>query len=169
MFARLARFANTAVIIYQATPRPLRWLYWIIPVLYFVSPLDLMPDMAPLIGRVDDILFFVAAILLMQRAQNMAGFFKQAKQHKKRGDHLPPPEKQAGDPLANPHAVLGIDTDADADGIRKAYRKQLTTYHPDRFSHLGPEFEAVAAARTRAIVKAYETLRPRNSQASSSE
>jgi len=61
-------------------------------------------------------------------------------------------------PHIDPHDVLGIPTDADEEEVRRAYRRKAAQYHPDKVSHLGPEFRDLAEARMREINAAYRTL-----------
>src|SRR5688500_4885384 len=50
------------------------------------------------------------------------------------------------------YEVLGVDRGADADAIKKAYRKLAMQYHPDRNS------DADAAERFKEANRAYEVL-----------
>jgi molecular chaperone DnaJ len=52
----------------------------------------------------------------------------------------------------DPYAVLGVDRDADADTIKKAYRRLARQYHPDVNSEPG------AAERFKQVSQAYEVL-----------
>jgi len=54
----------------------------------------------------------------------------------------------------NPWALLGVDSDADDQQIRKAYRKLALRYHPDKNKN-DPE----AAARFQDIARAYESIK----------
>jgi DnaJ-domain-containing protein 1 len=75
---------------------------------------------------------------------------------------------RSDDPTAEPkdrtseahcRELLGVsETDGEQE-IRSAYRSQLTRYHPDKVSHLGVEFQELAAARTREIIRAFDYLR----------
>lgn len=53
------------------------------------------------------------------------------------------------------YEVLGVPREADADGIKKAYRKLALAWHPDR--HTG-EGAAAAEAKFKTISEAYEVL-----------
>jgi len=53
------------------------------------------------------------------------------------------------------YEVLGVPRDADADAIKKAYRRQALEWHPDR--HRGDDREE-AEARFRRVSEAYEVL-----------
>jgi hypothetical protein len=60
----------------------------------------------------------------------------------------------------NPHQILGIAADADADRIREAYHAMVKAYHPDRFSgfDLPKEMKDYAAAMLVRINLAYEQI-----------
>ena len=54
------------------------------------------------------------------------------------------------------YAVLGLESGADQDMIKKAYRKLSMKYHPDKVRHLGEEFHAVAEEKMKEINAAYD-------------
>ena len=45
--------------------------------------------------------------------------------------------------------MLGLEPSADADAIKKAFRREIARYHPDKVIHLGAEFQEMAATRAR--------------------
>lgn len=47
---------------------------------------------------------------------------------------------------------------ADADTIKKAFRREIARYHPDKVIHLGPEFQEMAATRAAELTVAYKAL-----------
>jgi hypothetical protein len=53
---------------------------------------------------------------------------------------------------------LSIGATADADTIKKAFRREIARYHPDKVVHLGPEFQEMAATRAAELTVAYKTL-----------
>jgi DnaJ-class molecular chaperone len=57
----------------------------------------------------------------------------------------------------SPHwwEVLDIDPQSGWDEIRAAYTKKISTYHPDRFVHLGDDFRVLAQERAKRINEAY--------------
>ena len=67
-------------------------------------------------------------------------------------------EEQTPSVSFNPYEVLGVSQGASREEIRSAYRDLIARYHPDKVSHLGQEFEAVAREKTLAINRAYEML-----------
>jgi len=54
--------------------------------------------------------------------------------------------------------VLGLPQDADADAVRRAYRRLIREHHPDRFAHLGEAMAAQAHERFVEIQEAYRRL-----------
>jgi hypothetical protein len=54
--------------------------------------------------------------------------------------------------------LLSVAPDADADTIKKAFRREIARYHPDKVIHLGPEFQEMAATRAAELTVAYKTL-----------
>ena len=54
--------------------------------------------------------------------------------------------------------LLGLEPSADADAIKKAFRREIARYHPDKVIHLGVEFQALAATRAAELTVAYKTL-----------
>lgn len=56
------------------------------------------------------------------------------------------------------YALLSISTDATADDIKRAFRREIARYHPDKVHHLGAEFQALAAERAAELTEAYRVL-----------
>ena len=56
------------------------------------------------------------------------------------------------------YELLGLEPSADADAIKKAFRREIARYHPDKVIHLGAEFQAMAATRAAELTGAYKTL-----------
>ncbi len=57
------------------------------------------------------------------------------------------------------YKVLEIESSASDDEIKKAYRKMAMRYHPDKVSHLGPEFQQGANEKFQKVNEAYEKLK----------
>jgi uncharacterized membrane protein YkvA (DUF1232 family) len=133
-------------------------------VVYFVSPLDLLPDMIPGLGRVDDLLalaglYWYIRRLRMPRASHAAhGDFRSAPH----GAETTENAHGGADPVApeTPWQVLHIAPGASPEQIHAAYIQQLLKYHPDRVAHLGEEFQRLAHRKTLAITHAYALLKP---------
>ena len=56
------------------------------------------------------------------------------------------------------YEILGLEPDADAEAIKKAFRREIARYHPDKVIHLGSEFQEMAATRAAELTVAYKTL-----------
>jgi curved DNA-binding protein CbpA len=56
------------------------------------------------------------------------------------------------------YELLGLEITADADAIKKAFRREIARYHPDKVIHLGTEFQEMAATRAAELTVAYKTL-----------
>jgi hypothetical protein len=67
---------------------------------------------------------------------------------------LPPASMEAQDPWR----VLGIAPGTPLPEAKKAYRALVAQYHPDKVSHLAPEFQQLADLRTRQILDAWRRL-----------
>lgn len=53
---------------------------------------------------------------------------------------------------------MSVPPNADAETIKKAFRREIARYHPDKVIHLGPEFQEMAATRAAELTVAYKTL-----------
>lgn len=54
--------------------------------------------------------------------------------------------------------LLGVLPNAAADEIKRAFRREIARYHPDKVQHLGPEFQEIAATRAAELTEAYRIL-----------
>src|SRR4029079_8261932 len=54
--------------------------------------------------------------------------------------------------------MLSVGQDAPADEIKKALRREVARYHPDKVQHLGPEFQDMAAGIAADLTEAYRIL-----------
>ena len=58
----------------------------------------------------------------------------------------------------NFYELLGVEAAADAGEIKRAFRREIARYHPDKVQHLGQEFQEIAASRAAALTEAYRIL-----------
>ncbi|MDH3598601.1 MAG: DUF1232 domain-containing protein, partial [Candidatus Tectomicrobia bacterium] len=127
--------------------------------LYLLSPVDLVPDMFPLVGWIDD-LFVLGGLYWffshLRTATGSAGFSSHRDSASETGRRLEEEEQEAR--VSNPWQVLELAPGASGDEIVAAYKAQLLRYHPDRVAHLGDEFQRLAHRKTIEIQQAYIRL-----------
>ena len=56
------------------------------------------------------------------------------------------------------YEMLGVAPTASADEIKRAFRREIAKYHPDKVQHLGREFQAIAASKSADLTTAHRTL-----------
>ncbi len=59
------------------------------------------------------------------------------------------------------YKILGIDSNATDEEVKKAYRKMAVTYHPDKVAQMGEEYQKGAKEKFQTIQDAYEALKKR--------
>jgi DnaJ like chaperone protein len=57
------------------------------------------------------------------------------------------------------YQVLEITPDANAEEVKKAYRRMAVKYHPDKVQHLGEEFQKAAKEKFQKVQAAYEQIK----------
>jgi len=117
--------------------------------LYLLSPVDLVPDVFPVVGWIDDLFVLVGLCWFFGHLRTATGRTSSS------GRRLEE-EPEAG--AANPWQVLELSPGASDDEIAAAYKAQLLRYHPDRVAHLGDEFQRLAHRKTLEIQQAYTRL-----------
>ncbi|MGE3541846.1 MAG: DUF1232 domain-containing protein [Candidatus Tectimicrobiota bacterium] len=132
--------------------------FWGLCGLYFLSPIDAVPDFIPYIGRLDDVLMIFVIYRMAQR-------WRMAREARQRWTR---PAGTAEEEVGNAEKVqkeqtaweiLQITPGATQGEIHTAYKTLLMKYHPDRVAHLGEEFQQLAHRRTVEIQQAYAQLR----------
>jgi curved DNA-binding protein CbpA len=56
------------------------------------------------------------------------------------------------------YALLGVSRSASLDEIKRAYRREISKFHPDRFTNGTPEERAYAGERSQRLTEAYRVL-----------
>jgi DnaJ like chaperone protein len=140
-------------------------IFVIFVVLYVLNPFDIMPDLFPGLGWFDDV--FMVGLLwryLAARkpaAQGRSGSFQDRPGADPRQKQERPQERGNDSSEWDPYRVLGIDRNAPPEDIKSAYRRMVSQYHPDKVTHLGPEFKELAEKRFKEIQRAYQEIKPR--------
>jgi DnaJ like chaperone protein len=57
------------------------------------------------------------------------------------------------------YKVLGIESNATEEEIKKAYRQMAIRYHPDKVIHMGEEYQKGAKEKFQKIQEAYENIK----------
>jgi hypothetical protein len=60
--------------------------------------------------------------------------------------------------VRNFYDILSVGSDASADDIKKAFRREIARYHPDKVQHLGKEFQDMASGMAADLTEAYRIL-----------
>lgn len=68
-------------------------------------------------------------------------------------------KNNSSQPSQDPYEILGVDKNANADEVHKAYLQKISEYHPDKVDHLGEEIKVVARQKTQKINWAYNQLK----------
>ena len=129
--------------------------------LYILSPWDLLPDFLAGFGWLDDlvILGLLVRYLLLkwrdQQREQPRGSEDQA--HSDRTESQGSTEN--GSEPYDPYRILEVDRNASPEDIKKAYRRLVNRYHPDKVAHLGDEFRELAENRFKEIQRAYNDLK----------
>lgn len=133
--------------------------YWVYAAifLYILSPIDLLPERGlGRIGLIDDLLvagylywYFIYRPVVRAEGRNQGDGGEKREEEPRRD--LP----------GDPYEVLGVARGASGEEIKSAYRELANKYHPDKVSHLGEEFKALAHQRFKEIQAAYEVLKPK--------
>lgn len=56
------------------------------------------------------------------------------------------------------YALLAIERTASPEDVKRAFRREIARYHPDKVQHLGQEFQEIAATRAAELTEAYRIL-----------
>lgn len=143
----------------------------ILAIIYAIWPFDLIPNFIVGLGWIDDILVLAMVwyYFYSNRAKSSGTFgqFKQQQDYyqqqygnRQQGNTGNRGQQQGtGGEKKDPYTVLGVGRNASADEIKKAYRRLVNTYHPDKVSHMGEEFQQLAEKKFKEIQEAYLKLK----------
>jgi DnaJ-domain-containing protein 1 len=66
--------------------------------------------------------------------------------------------KKQDEEIQRNFSVLELAPNASRDQIKRAYYFLILNYHPDKYSHLPPEFRELAENKVKQIIEAYNNL-----------
>lgn len=141
----------------------MKTLYIILGILYLLFPRDLIPDFLVGWGWLDDlvVLGLLMRYLYKQKKKLQAGraqydyFARGGGQNRQETGE----QTENNERPRNPYEILGVDSTASLEEIKKAYRNLVNKYHPDKVAHLGDEFRQIAEQRFKEIQQAYQEIR----------
>ncbi len=111
-------------------------------------------------GLIDDIIAGIGLYYYINKnakQKKYQQFHNQSSQSQSNSYSPPGP----GGPLTKEEAYkkLGVSPGSSLDEIARAYKEKMKMSHPDKVTHLAPEFREMARIRTRRIRAAYEYFR----------
>jgi len=145
----------------------MKYLIYIILILYIISPYDLLPDFFPGLGWIDDLIilgvlywyhFYYRPAKAKARYESNYRQEGQGSQSKAYNENQKDAQKDERFSSRDPYTILGVNRGASAGEIKSAYRKLANKYHPDKVDHLGEEFKELAEKKFKDIQEAYQKL-----------
>lgn len=135
----------------------IRLLICLAALAYTISPIDLVPDLLPGFGWLDDLLLVLLTVWYIT-SRGGFGPYRRMKRPWEGGEGPRRAEEPFDFSTDDPYEILGVRRGATPEEIKAAYRKAVSLYHPDKVAHLGKEFQELAHKKLIAIQQAYETL-----------
>lgn len=148
----------------------MRFLIYLLPILYALSPYDFLPDFIVGAGWIDDliILGLLSWYHFIYRKRRQGGqqtrwrYQRSTEENqgsfRESGSFKGAAGPEEGNKVIDPYQVLGVEKDASIEEIKAAYRRLANRYHPDKVTHLGEEFKILAEKRFKEIQEAYHEL-----------
>ena len=145
----------------------MRFLIYLIPILYVLCPYDLLPDFFAGLGWIDDLIVLGALYWYhfiyrpaKIRAKSEGAHYQEGEGRRRETYQENQKRAQTDKRFSKPDAynVLGVNRGASIDEIKGAYRKLAAKYHPDKVEHLGDEFRVLADKKFKEIQEAYQEL-----------
>jgi len=145
----------------------MRFLIYLVLILYVISPYDILPDFFAGLGWIDDLI--VLGVLYWyhfiyrrakMRAQSEQAYYQEG-EGTKREYYQEDQQKAQTDrrfSKRDPYQILGVEKGAPLNEVKAAYRKLAIKYHPDKVNHLGDEFKVLAEKKFKEIQEAYQEL-----------
>ena len=151
---------------------PWKYILIILAAIYVISPIDVLPDLIPGVGRIDDLGFIIGLLYYLWTGKvPFQKFFRAMfRPHPQPDTGYSQQQQQQGQTRTessqnrstDPYEILGLKPGASQDEIHRAYRELSQKYHPDKVSHLGEEFQELARQRFVEIQAAYDKIHHKN-------
>ncbi len=136
----------------------MRLLFIILALAYALCPYDILPDFFFGWGWIDDLILLGALYWFLRNHKLKQQGRKQEYGYKGQGTAREEGPSTRGSSIEDPYQVLGLRKGAPIGEVKKAYRELAAKYHPDKVSHLGDEFRALAERRFKEINEAYQSI-----------
>ena len=145
----------------------MKYLIYVILILYIISPYDLLPDFFAGLGWIDDLIilgvlywyhFYYRPAKAKARYESTYRQDGQGSQSKTYNENQKDAQKDERFSSRDPYTILGVNRGASTGEIKSAYRKLANKYHPDKVDHLGEEFKELAEKKFKDIQEAYQKL-----------
>ncbi len=145
----------------------MKYLIYIILILYIISPYDLLPDFFAGLGWIDDLIilgvlywyhFYYRPAKAKARYESTYRQEGQGRQSKTYNENQKDAQQDERFSSRDPYTILGVNRGASTGEIKNAYRKLANKYHPDKVDHLGEEFKELAEKKFKDIQEAYQKL-----------
>jgi len=146
----------------------MRFLIYLVLILYVISPYDIVPDFFAGLGWIDDLIILGVLYwyhFIYRRAKMRARYqeaYHQEGEGTKREYYQEEQQQKAQTDRRfsrrDPYQILGVEKGAPLNEVKAAYRKLAIKYHPDKVNHLGDEFKVLAEKRFKEIQEAYQEL-----------
>lgn len=145
-------------------------LIYILASLYALCPYDLLPDFIIGLGWIDDLAILGLVgwyYFYRKRKFSYQQNYQRYQQSREGGQQDSRQEEffkdktgfQTKTGAGDPYDTLGVKKTASFNEIKASYRRLANQYHPDKVSHLGEEFRALAEKRFKEIQEAYQELK----------
>jgi len=135
-----------------------KYLPWLVALLYFIIPYDLVPDFMLGPGWLDDLGVLALAWWWAARLRRIYQTQGDPRAHGQSQRGPSDGRRQAKEEDDDPYKILGVEKGASKEDIKAAYKKLAAQYHPDKVQHLGKDFQEMAHEKFIAIQKAYDML-----------
>ena len=132
-----------------------KYLPWLIALLYFICPYDVVPDFLLGAGWLDDLAVLGLALWWVSRLRK--SYQAKGTSSAYAGKEQEAPGRQNA-PEEDPYKILDVQHGASKQEIKAAYKSLAAQYHPDKVQHLGMELQKLAHNKFVEIQKAYDML-----------